>query len=96
MHKKHKGYSEKPTESCNNHGIFPEADHVHNKKTEYSSNHNGYVVIKISSKLRKSRTYQNGYLTYCSHCREVQMHIKLDILMEKPDIKQKCCETILQ
>lgn len=34
MHKNHEGDSEKPMKCCNSRGIFPEADHVHNKMME--------------------------------------------------------------
>lgn len=54
----------------------------------YTSNHNKDVVIKISNKFRKLRTYQTGYLIYCFHYCEVQTHIKLAILMQKLNTKQ--------
>lgn len=94
MHKNHKEYSENPMEPCNNYDIFPEADHMHNIKIENSSSHNEYMLVKVSSKFRNSRIYQNKYLKYRSHCCELHINLKLDILKEKPDIKQKCSETI--
>lgn len=93
MHKNHKEYLEIPMEPCDNYDIFPEADHMHNIKIEHSSNHNEYMLLKVSSKFRNSRTYLNEYLKYWSRC-ELQMHLKLDVLKKKPDIKQKFSETI--
>lgn len=95
-HRRHEGYSQKHMECCNSQSTFSRGQPgtlLKKKKRKYSSNHT--AVGKISCKFRKSRMYWNGYLKYWSRCCEVQMHIKLDILKEKAEMKQTVHEAIL-